>query len=486
MEATIIYPHQLFPPKTHPALTPGRVVYLVEEPLLLTYNPAHVQRLLLHRLSLQAYRSELEAAGYEVRYLEISGLADSTVVFSRLARDGVHVVHVVDTTDEYLERAIAVGVKAHGFDAHRYESPLFILPKAEAAERFLASKRFMARFYERLRGDTGYLMEPSGTPQGGRFSFDVDNRQKLPKQIDLPSDIEWLHGPEIHNALAWLETFQSERYGKAKVWVPYTRAGAEKFLKEFLRARFASFGPYEDALTIRHTRLFHSTLSPLINIGLLDPRQVLDTAIAYAQQHTVPLNSLEGFVRQILGWREFIRASYEIDGGTMRTKNFFNHTRTLTPPLWTGDTGIFPVDHAIQTALTYGYTHHIERLMVLGNWLLLTRTHPHEVYRWFMGMYVDAYDWVMVPNVYGMSQFADGGSFATKPYISGASYLKKMSDYPKGDWEDTWTALYWTFIQDHHDVFTKNHRLSMMPKLLEKMSPAVRTKHATLAKQYLS
>jgi deoxyribodipyrimidine photolyase-related protein len=344
----------------------------------------------------------------------------------------------------------------------------------------------MARFYERLRRDTGYLMEADGTPRGGKFSFDTDNRQKLPQSLTLPPDIQWLAAPEITDAIAWLDTFESERYGEAHVWVPYTRAGAEQFLAEFLRTRFHAFGPYEDALTTRHVRLFHSTLSPLINIGLLSPRQIIDEAIAYATAHQVPLNSLEGFVRQILGWREFIRASYEVDGRAMRTSNFFTHTRRLPASTWTGTTGLLPVDHVTQTALTYGYTHHIERLMVMGNFFLLTGTHPDDVYRWFMGMFVDAYDWVMVPNVYGMSQFADGGSFATKPYISGASYLKKMSDYPKGDWEAIWTALYWQFITNHETVFARNHRLRMMLTLHARMSPAVRAQHTATASAFLA
>jgi deoxyribodipyrimidine photolyase-related protein len=238
-------------------------------------------------------------------------------------------------------------------------------------------------------------------------------------------------------------------------------------------------------MTTAGVRLWHSAISPLMNIGLLTPKQVLDEAIVYAESEDVPMNSLEGFVRQIIGWREFIRASYECDGGKMRNKNFFTHKNQLPNSYWDGTTDIEPVDHVIRTALTYGYTHHIDRLMVMGNFMLLSQLHPDEVYRWFMGMYLDAYDWVMVSNVYGMSQFADGGSFATKPYISGSNYIKKMSDYKKGDWEDIWTALYWNFIADHRPVFEKNHRLSMMPKMLDRMSDEKREAHGERAKSYL-
>ena len=483
MPATIIYPHQLF--LDHPALQSGRRVYLVEEPLFFTHNPGHVQRLLLHRLSMQAYRAHLESHDYTVTYLEIKNLPNSQTVFTQLKHDGVTEIHVVDTTDNYLEQALAKGAKKYNLTLTRYESPLFLLPKTEAMDRYVSSKRHMASFYKKLRQDRNILMD-GDTPLGGAYSFDSENRLKLPKNITLPVDITFFENKDTQAALGWLETFKSERYGEVQTWVPYTHADAQNFLAEFLHVRFENFGSYEDAISTTHTRLFHSTLSPLINIGLLTPREVLDAALTYGQNNNVPINSIEGFVRQILGWREFIRASYEADGSRMRTANFFGHTRPLPQSFWSGTTGVSPLDHTIETALEYGYTHHIERLMVMGNFMLLCETDPHDVYRWFMGMYVDAYDWVMVPNVYGMSQFADGGLFATKPYISGASYLKKMSDYKKGDWEALWTALYWNFINTHRDFFSKNFRLSMMPKLLDKMAETTKVSHLQLAKEYFT
>ena len=190
-------------------------------------------------------------------------------------------------------------------------------------------------------------------------------------------------------------------------------------------------------------------------------------------------------MRQIIGWREFIRASYECDSLTMRTKNFWEHKRRLPQTFWNGTTEVEPIDTSIKNALAYGYTHHIERLMVLGNFMLLAQIHPDEVYRWFMAMYVDAYDWVMVPNVYGMSQFADGGSFATKPYISGSNYLKKMSNYSTGEWEELWTALYWNFIEVNKNFFVSNHRLSMMPRLLDKMNAQKKANYTMIARKYL-
>ncbi len=231
--------------------------------------------------------------------------------------------------------------------------------------------------------------------------------------------------------------------------------------------------------------LYHSALSPLMNIGLITPKEVLDAALMFAENNNTPINAVEGFVRQILGWREFIRAAYEVDGTVMRTKNFFNHKRKLSKKLWDASTDILPVDDAITKALRYGYNHHIERLMVLGNYMLLTQTDPDEVYTWFMAMYVDAYDWVMVPNVYGMSQFADGGIFATKPYIAGSNYIRKMSNYPKGDWEKVLTALYWNFVETNKETFIKNHRMSMMPRLFDNMDKEKQDFYLRTAKNHI-
>jgi deoxyribodipyrimidine photolyase-related protein len=479
-EATVIYPHQLF--AEHPALQPGRRVYLIEEQLLLTYNPTHIQKLILHKLTLDAYQEYLIAAGYTVTRLTLVEYKNTQAVFEKLQAEGITVIHVADTTDTYLEAALTNS----SLERIWYESPLFLLSKEEAVDRYTASKQHMARFYKQLRIDKQILVTDNDEPTGGQWSFDEDNRKKIPKHTALPNDIAMISDKNIDAATSWARELDAEIYGEPGCWLPTTHTEAEAYLQAFLQERFADFGTYEDALHTEGVRLWHSTLSPLLNIGLLTPQHVLDVALSYAKENEVPLNSLEGFVRQILGWREFIRASYERDGSTMRQQNFFTHTKKLLPSFWDGTTSLPPVDDVINKALLYGYNHHIERLMVVGNIMLLSQISPHEVYRWFMGMYVDAYDWVMVPNVYGMSQFADGGSFATKPYISGSNYIKKMSNYQTGDWEQLWTALYWNFISTHKEFFSTNHRLSMMPRLLEKMDEQKRTQHLKLAEDYLN
>lgn len=483
-EATLIYPHQLF--ADHPALAPGRAVYLVEEPLFLTEFATHTQKLLLHRLSMQSYKEALETSGYEVIYLTITDLKNTEQVFEKIVIAGHTTLHIVDTTDFWLEQRINNQAEKYQCTLVRYESPLFILKKQEAVALYNSSNKHLATFYKKLRRRENILIEADGSPVGGQWSFDSDNRKKLPKHLPLPTDITCLDTTAVVAAREWLSTFQSERYGEANVWLPHTRSGALAFLTTFLEERLENFGAYEDALTTTHTRLFHASLSPLMNIGLLTPGEVITATLAFASTKNIPLSSLEGFIRQILGWREFVRAAYESDGVIMRTKNFWKHTRPLPQTFWTAETGLMPLDTSIKNALSFGYNHHIERLMVLGNFMLLCETHPDEVYRWFMAMYVDAYDWVMVPNVYGMSQFADAGLFATKPYLSGSNYIRKMSDYPSGDWEDVWTSLYWNFIEKHQDFFKRNHRLAMMPRLLEKMTDDKRNHYRKTAADYLS
>lgn len=476
-EATVIYPHQLF--TSQPALQKGRPVYLVEEPLLLTYNPIHRQKLHLHFKTLDYYEEFLTSQDYLLKRILVKDYPTTESVFKKLSADGITDVHIVDTTDYYLEKAI----KDSGLNRIWYESPLFVLSKEEAVSRFKTSKKSMASFYKKLRQDKNILLDDN-KPVGGQWSFDKENRKSVPKKINKPKDIvvSKLDTAESKR----VEAVAAEKYGTNGSWLPTTHQEADDYLQDFLHNRFYYFGDYEDAIANDNTRLWHSTLSPLINIGLLTPQYVIEQAINYADRHDTPINSLEGFIRQILGWREFIRASYETEHRLMRGQNFFQHTKLLPSNFWTGNTGLPPVDHTIKNSLQYGYAHHIERLMVMGNIMLLLGIHPTETYRWFMAMYIDAYDWVMVPNVYGMSQFADGGSFATKPYISGANYLLKMSNYQSGDWEHTWTALYWSFIDEHQAFFKNNHRLSMMPSLLAKMDKTKRRNYLQAARLYKS
>jgi deoxyribodipyrimidine photolyase-related protein len=223
----------------------------------------------------------------------------------------------------------------------------------------------------------------------------------------------------------------------------------------------------------------------MMNVGLLTPGEVVKSAIAHAKKNNVPINSLEGFLRQVIGWREFMRATYEDLGVAMRTTNHWQHHRSMPKSFYDGTTGIPPVDDAIQRVLDTGYCHHIERLMVLGGFMFLCEIDPEEIYRWFMEMFVDSYDWVMVPNVFAMSQNADGGLITTKPYFSGSSYVRKMSHYKKGPWCDVWDGLYWRWIWNHVDELSRNPRWAMMCSMVKKMDTEKRGHHLLNAQEFL-
>ncbi|MEM9650280.1 MAG: cryptochrome/photolyase family protein, partial [Bacteroidota bacterium] len=260
----------------------------------------------------------------------------------------------------------------------------------------------------------------------------------------------------------------------------------QKWFRQFLDYRFADFGTYEDAIVLEHSFLNHSVLTPMLNVGLITPQEVIDNALEYAQENGIPINSTEGFVRQVIGWREFIRGIYESRGTNQRTYNFWGFSKKIPSAFYDGSTGIYPIDQTIKKVLQTGYCHHIERLMVLGNFMILCEFDPDEVYGWFMELFIDAYDWVMVPNVYGMSQFADGGLMATKPYISGSNYLMKMSNYPKGAWQAIWDGLFWRFMDKHRSFFLKNPRLGMLVRTFDKMNAEKKAMHLKNAEAFLT
>jgi deoxyribodipyrimidine photolyase-related protein len=487
--ATIIFPHQLFP--QHPALTLEWVVYLVEEWLFFHQYRFHQQKLLLHRATMRMYADYLTQQGYELRYIPAtSAECDLQKLLPTIASTGIQALHYADVVDDWLRQRLTAGAQQQGIQLQEYRSPNFLEDPTEISEFFDRRKSYkQTDFYIDRRKHRKILLDESGKALGGQWTYDVDNRQKFPKGRSAPA----LHLPGLNEyvkeAQVYVRQHFADNYGSidrpfAAGFYPTTYAEADAWLTDFLTVRFADFGAYEDALVQAETILHHSVLSPLLNIGLLSPQQIIDQALELIEE--VPLNSLEGFVRQIMGWREFIRITYERRGRSQRTRNYWGFTRQIPGSFWNGTTGILPLDVTIKKTLKSGYCHHIERLMVVGNFMALCEFDPDEVYRWFMEMFVDAYDWVMVPNVYAMSQFADGGGMCTKPYISGSNYLMKMSDYKKGDWQTIWDGLFWRFMHVHRDFFLSNPRLGMLVRTFDKMSPEKQQQHLLAAGKFLA
>lgn len=309
---------------------------------------------------------------------------------------------------------------------------------------------------------------------------------KFPKHEKVPIINYAKDNSYIKEAKDYVEQNFPTNYGHTDRFIYATNAEeAEIWLDDFLENRLAKFGMYEDAMVKKESFLFHSVLTPYLNIGLLNPQQIIDKTLRAAEKNNIPINSLEGFIRQVVGWREFIRIVYEREGRKQRTTNYWNFKRKIPAAFWIGETGIHPIDTVIKRVLQTGYSHHIERLMVLGNFMLLCEFDPDEVYKWFMEMYIDSYDWVMVPNTYGMTQFADGGLMTTKPYISGSNYLLKMGDWEKGDWQMIWDGLFWRFMHVHRDFFKSNPRLGMLVNMFDKMPAEKRNAHIKIAEEYL-
>ncbi|GAB3658081.1 cryptochrome/photolyase family protein [Echinicola sediminis] len=466
----IIFPHQLF--EKSPLTENGHPVYLVEEYLFFRQYKFHQQKLLFHRASMKAYADFLKNKGLEVHYVpSTERTSDIRKLIPQLADEKVQRIIMIDPTDNWLEGRTRKACEQTEIKLEVHESQLFINTKDDLEEYFGGRKKFFqADFYEQQRKKRDVLMDGKA-PLGGKWSYDADNRKKYPKK-KKPPKIQWPKDNEyVKEAKSYVENNFGKNYGRLDDGpnYPVTFEEAARWLEQFLEQRFADFGPYEDAIVQRESFLHHGVLTPMLNVGLLSPQQVVERTLDYAEENEIPLNSLEGFIRQLIGWREFIRGVYEREGTKERTKNFWGFKRKLPKSFWEAKTGVVPIDETISKTLKTAYNHHIERLMVLGNFMLLCEFDPDEVYRWFMEMYIDAYDWVMVPNVYGMSQFADGGLMATKPYISGSNYLKKMSDFPKGDWQEIWDALFWRFMHVHRDFLGQNPRLKMLLGTFDKM-----------------
>ena len=231
----------------------------------------------------------------------------------------------------------------------------------------------------------------------------------------------------------------------------------------------SNFGAYEDAMVEGENFLFHSGLSAAMNIGILSPITVVEKVLASAEKFNFPLNSVEGFIRQIIGWREFIRGVYQTKGDYQASRNYWNHEKKLTDSWYEGSTGIVPLDDCIKSTLQHGYAHHIPRLMVISNLMNLCEIDPKQIYKWFMEMYIDSSEWVMVPNVFGMATYADGGIMSTKPYTCGSNYMLKMSNYKKGDWCDIVDGLYWRFTEKNRSFYEANARLALQIRALDRM-----------------
>ena len=485
-QINLIFPHQLL--ADSPLLKNGFPVYLIEEHLFFKEYAFHKQKIAFHRATMKNYQTYLETLGIEVRYVDTNQpLSDIQLFSAEIENRNIQHIHVIDPVDNWLSQRLKKA--SSNCKSQVYDNPIFLETTADLDSFFQAKKafHFQTSFYKAQRKKYNLLLDEAGSPVGGQWTYDAENRKKYPKN-KIPPAIHFPNSSSVwQEAVEYTHQFFPNNPGEIsnQPLYPISFEDSQLWLDQFLAYRFFDFGAYEDAIVLNSPYLHHSLLSPLMNVGLILPRQVLDQCTEFAKKEGIPINSLEGFVRQIIGWREFIRGMYLCKGSYARTKNFWNFKRKIPSSFYDGTTGILPIDETIKTVLQTGYCHHIERLMVLGNFMLLCEFDPDEVYRWFMELFIDAYDWVMVPNVYGMSQFADGGTFATKPYISGSNYLKKMSNYPSGPWEKIWDGLFWRFMDVHQDFFKANPRSFMLFYAFGKLSSEKKQEHLNFANDFL-
>ena len=434
----------------------------------------HKSKIALFFYAMRSYRDVLVNNGYNVHYMDINNkfsLSYITKLKEYIEVNKIQEIVFYEIEDKPFETEIYKLIKELNLSFTQLESPMFLDNRVSFID-FVKDKKFIlqANYYKKNRKEFNYLLDDA-KPIGGKWSYDELNRLKVPKNYDIPTLPKIDPHKDKDEIFNFIDTNFSSHPGELNVFTPYTNEQAKMWLVEFFKVRFNDFGPYEDAIVKNEHFLLHSILSSSLNLGLITPKYVIEEAIKYADINNIPLNSLEGFVRQIIGWREFIRGIYQNFSEKMKHKNYWKHKRKMADSWYEGTTGIPPLDDAIQGAIKYGYTHHINRLMILSNVMNMCEIHPDEIYKWFMEMFIDSSEWVMVPNVYGMGTFADGGIFATKPYICGSSYMLRMSNFNKDAWCDAVDGLYWQFIENNREFFSSNPRLGLMIRSLDKIKP---------------
>lgn len=457
-------------------------VYLVEDPVFYGMRKNIVLRLNLiklvyQRLALLEYYSYLKGNGYKVRLFNIAdiGVRDR----GKYPLDGERDVIIFDVVDHELR----LRLMSSKLNILWVDTPNFVLTRGDINEyREKVEKRSKGKGKGKGSGKVryshtsfyGFVKEKIGVLRGVR-SYDKENRCKLPDGIYIPDigcDVKTMDMCEVRAVVEYIDRC-GYRYRdimvdgvRSEIIFPYDYGGAKRWFGRFMRERLGNFGRYEDAISVDNNFVFHSCITPMLNLGLLHPDYLLGELEKYRRKHNVKMNNYEGYIRQLIGWREYQRFIYEVDfmDGVMdvgvKFGSYFGRGQgnmlsgRMGRVFYRGETGVPPIDDAIHTAFRYGYLHHIMRLMVIGNFMTLCRVSPMEQYRWFMEFSLDSYDWVMYQNIL-MISYADGGMTMRKPYLSSSNYIMRMSDYVGGEWEDIWDGLFYIFLVDNRDKIRK-------------------------------
>lgn len=470
-------------------------IVMVESTALMGRLPYHRKKLVLVLSTMRHYAAALRERGYQVNYVHAKSMLNGlkqhvaayqpTRLITMAAADYVGRKFQQEKLPQYLDCAVEV-IPNEAFLVELHNP----FPDAEPGKRYV-----MEHFYRDMRQHFDVLMNANGTPVGGNWNFDKLNRKPLPKDVQLPEPPSF--SPDAITRVVMDEVAQmGQGIGSVEGFdYAVTHEEADAALTHFIDVRLEQFGPYEDAMSSRGVWLFHSILSPYLNLGLLDPLEAVRKVEAAYYEGRAPIHSVEGFIRQIVGWREYMYWQYWQGMPDMAHANYWQAKRPMPAMFWDANTDMNCIRHVVERAKDTGYAHHIERLMVVSNFALLAGINPADVTRWFKAFFIDAYDWVMQPNVVGMGLNADGGRIATKPYVASANYINKMSDYCKGcrfdhrrrTGEDAcpFNVLYWNFLIENENTLRANPRAGKNVLGLRHLDAAERARVQEQAQAFL-
>ncbi len=477
------------------------VVLMMEVADETTYVRHHKRKIALILSAMRHFARELGDAGWQVDYIRLDD-ADNTGSFTgevmrAIDRHRPDSIRIVEPGEWRVKSAI------DGW-AGRSKLTVEVLPD----DRFICgilefqtwaqsrNELMMEYFYRDMRRKTGLLMTAEGKPEGGQWNLDKENRMPPKRELNYPEPLHFAPDETTIDVMKLVANRFGRHFGRLeKFGLPVTAAQAQSALAHFIQTALPDFGTYQDAMVTGQDWLYHSWLSPALNLGLLTPLEVAQAASAAYAIGAVPLNAAEGFIRQIIGWREYVRGYYWLEMPDVADANALGATRPLPEFYWTGETDMLCMAEAIRNTRDHAYAHHIQRLMVLGNFAMIAGVRPQDVADWFLVVYADAYEWVELPNVIGMSQHADGGRLAKKPYAGGGAYINRMSDHcgrcrydvkqKTGPDACPFNALYWDFLARHERRFRRNRRMMQMYANWDRMDPAVRDAYRSSAARFL-
>ncbi|WP_386625255.1 cryptochrome/photolyase family protein [Sulfitobacter geojensis] len=444
------------------------------------YVKHHPKKIALIFAAMRKFAQALQADGWDVQYTKLDDDDNAGSIVGELLRraqeTGAEEVICTEPGEwRLIEKLKYAPVKTHLLPDDRFiasHSEFELWAEGRKALR-------MEYFYRDMRRKTGLLME-GDKPAGDKWNFDHDNRKPAPDDVSVEGPLWFEPDAVVEEVLALVETRFESHFGDLRPFgFATTRAQALEAMEQFVTQALPRFGDYQDAMLESHAFLYHAVLSPYINIGLLDPLEVCQAVEKAWKKGDVPINAAEGFIRQIIGWREYVRGIYFLEGPEYPKRNILKHDRDLPAFYWGAETKMNCVSHAVAQTREHAYAHHIQRLMVTGNFALLAGVDPHHVHEWYLEVYADAFEWVESPNTVGMSQFADGGVIASKPYVSSGAYINRMSDYCKGcaykvsvktgEGACPFNLLYWHFLDRHRDRFKDNARMGNMYRTWDRM-----------------